>query len=210
MFMKLSQRSSAWWVCVVITCVFSASLLTVLIYPVYADDHLAVCSRDNCGAPRPCGPCNAAGDGLGADGWYAVEAEALDSTYWTEGGGDQIQCWGQANTYHRANVYNLSGSSRTIELTYQALFREPGGGVVGCTPGHEITGNNNPPPAIGIYTVDDKVHFTNTYTQAQTYILGKPQSGCTYEVQALSELYFRSTARTADAQDPGPSFEACP
>ena len=139
MFIKLSQHSTAWWVCVAITCVFSASLLTILIYPVYADELPPLCRRDICGGPNGCGPCNAGEDRLGDDGWYALASTAGAYTYWTEGSGDNPQCWGRANTYHRANVYNMSGEKRKVQLTYTALFREPGGGDEGCEPQHPIT-----------------------------------------------------------------------
>ena len=113
MFLKLSQHSTAWWVCVAITCVFSASLLTVLVYPVYAHHHETVCRRDLCAGG--CGPCDAGGDGLGANGWYEIESRVTGYSYWE----DDDQCWGRVSTYHHTDIENWSGDD--VDITWRYL-----------------------------------------------------------------------------------------
>lgn len=194
MFLKLSQRSTAWWVCVVLTCVFSASLLTVLIYPVYADD--AVCRRDLCAGG--CGPC-AGEDGLGADGWYEIKASVTEDSDWVNNG----QCWGRVSTYHHTDIKNHSGGSVTIDWWYRAFFRQPSGGRDACN-----TSPYQPPTSHDNFTVEDGQRRTNTYTQSQTYRLGLPEDECDYEAQALTEATFPGGV-SADTQGTGDQFTGC-
>ena len=197
MFMKLSQHSTAWWVCAAITCVFSASLLTILVYPVYADDRPALCRRDICGAPNGCGPCNGAQDGLGAAGWYEIEARVLGISHWEDDG----QCWAEARTYHRTDIKNRAGGMKTVSWRYKALFRQPKFRLIcGIDPGHYLV--------TGSFQVAHQQHRTNTLTQVRTFRLGTPEEQCKYEAQSVTEVIFPGP-NDGDVQEPSAQFIGC-
>ena len=196
MFIKLSQHSTAWWVCVAITCVFGASLLTVLVYPVYADNDDRVCRRDLCAGG--CGPC-AGEDGLGPNGWYEIESRVTGDSDWVSGG----QCWGRVSTYHRTDIKNDSGGDVFVSWNYLALFRQPNTSRDACIPSP-----SQPPLNEDNFTVADGQRRTNTYTQSQTYRLGLPEAECDYEAQAVTEVTFPS-GDPGDTQGTGDQFKGC-
>ena len=198
MFLKLSRYTTAWWVCIAATCVLGASLLTVLVYPVYAHHRTAICNRDRCGLHNGCGPCGA-DDGLGANGGYEIEATVNGHSHWE----DNNQCWGQARTYHRTEINNESGGRVRIDWRYKALFFQP-------HPHQELDCGTHPPhPPLnpGWFHVDHGETRTNTYTQAQNYRLGVPND-CSYATKALTEVIFATD--NTDAQAADPVFLACP
>ena len=201
MFVKLNQHPTSWWFCVTITSILSACILTVLLYPAYAALASAVCHRDVC--VGGCGPCNAAGDGLGEHGWYEFQADVTGYTHWVEGN----LCKGQVNTYHRSHAENKSDNSQRITWEYQALFLQPGHVDFNenCTPQGNIPRNE------GAFVVPVNDRRTNTFAQSQTYVLGALDVECEYQVKALTEFTFQ-TGRSGDIKSTAPNgeFEACP
>lgn len=212
MFMKLSQHSTAWWVCVAITCVFSASLLTVSIYPVYALFEVAVCHRNNCGkGGHQCGPCDG-DDGLGENGWYQFEAGVTGYQHWVDGN----VCRGRANTYHSVYIENFNGGGKEYDFRakYKALFIKNSASI-NCAIQGQV------PTVVVDFSVEDGDSYTNTYSQSRPYVLGALDVECWYQVQAVTEFSFLSIPDKAHGWDiqsidppikagtPG-GFEACP
>ena len=206
MFMKLSQHSTARWVCAAITCVFSASLLTVLIYPAYAET--AACHRNNCGAGgHQCGPCNG-DDGLGENGWYQFEAGVTGYQHWVDGN----VCRGRANTYHSVYIENFNGNGEKhrFKATYLALF-------IRRTQKDACNIQGAVPEVIYKFSVEDGDSHTSTRSLSQPYVLGALDVVCKYEVQAVTEFSFLSINGKQDGWDiqstdaPGEDeFVACP
>jgi hypothetical protein len=200
MFVKLNQHPTSWWFCVTITSILSACILTVLLYPAYAALASAVCHRNVC--VGGCGPCNADGDGLGADGWYEFQADVTGYSHWVEGN----LCKGRVNTYHRSQAENKAANSQRINWGYTALFLQPGGHFnQACTP------QGFPPISEGSFVVPVGQKRTNTFSQSQTYVLGPLDVECEYQVKALTEFTFQ-TGRSGDIKSTAPNgvFEACP
>ena len=204
MFMKLTQRSPGWWLCVTTVSVLSGCILTILIYPAYAALASGVCDRDSC--VRGCGPCrNANGtwaDGLGPEGAYAFQADVIGFAHWKDGN----KCEGRATTYHRSYVKNMQGGNKRFTWRYKALFFQIGGEIeANCVVQGIVPDNPNS------FTVPLHQSRTNTYTQSQIYTLGPPQGGCKYRVQAVTQFSFPdSHGWDIQSSAPNPSFVACP
>jgi len=202
MFTKLSQRSTSWWICVMVTSVLSACVLTVLVYPAYAALCSAECKRAQCGDPPiACGSCN---DDLGPENSnkdWRFTANVTAYNHWRSGN----KCLGQVNTYHTSWVYNDSASSKTITWKYRALFmQEPEDFDNRCTPQEAV--NENP----GSFVVPPHDSRTNTYAVSQTYTLGPFDVVCKYKALAVTEFTFQNGNGGDTPPCLGPKFTACP
>ena len=195
MFAKLGQRSTSWWICVTITGIFAASLLTVVAYPVYALC-AGVCTI--CGsAPNDCSDCNTGLNG----GEFRHEAALNTFAMWLDTGASN--CVARVNTYHSVQVTNESSAARTLTLRYKSLVKMPDNYDPGNCPPHapSISGGT----WSGSMTVPAGQNRIHTRKQSVTWQLADPSHLCEYRGQAVTQVNYGSGLGNADVQCVGPS-----
>ena len=199
MFTKLSQRSTSWWLCVMISSAFAACLLTVLIHPAYAALCVGVCAENNCGPFVPaihCGKCD-----LQFDDWE-FRAEVLNGDRWNVGN----TCFGRINSYHKARAHNGAGTEKWVEFFYSGFINRIVGAEDNCP---NIL---DPPPNLpveGRLNVPAGEWRTNTFTLSVTYALAAVGENCEYARQAVTEWTFES-GQGGDTQVECDAFDNCP
>lgn len=196
MFSKLGQRSISWWICVTITGVFAASLLTVVAYPAYAALCTATCTKDDCddnGPPLFCSDCNT---GLnGGDFTHLAQVNALIA--WASPNPNSRQCYGRVDTFHSTEGTNLSDQAQIFNATYRSLIIKKRG-VLKCNPGPGSLVNGESKYSFAIPAGQTRSH---SRSQSVTYTLGTQDVACTYEGQAVTQVNYDG-AGNADVQCP--------
>ena len=199
MFSKLGQRSTSWWICVMITGIFTASLITVAAYPAFA----ALCQSDSC-RKGYCGQgnfnCISCDTGLNG-GDFSFMAAANTLTIELNSANDN--CIGIANTYHYFQAQNRSNHATPIQLRYSSIITLPGT-IEGCM-------NENPDHGIRRYDLSIPSGETRTHSRNQsvTYKLGDEDNDCTYQLQAMTEVEW-ANGESGDMQcESSTIFEDC-
>ena len=194
MFVKLNQRSTSWWLCVMMTSVLSVCVLTVLVYPVYADLCGGSCNSDNCGPNPPAPDCGHCDDDF--DVWESY-AGVVNVSKWSSGG----TCYARLNTFHRTNAHNDSNNERSIDLSYN--------GIVRLTGGFGICNVSTFQPVEGTLVVPAGETRTNTLLLSRVFTLSAVGENCTYDAQAVSEYTFVQTGLGGDWHSTCAAFNNC-
>ena len=199
MFSKLGQRSTSWWICVMITGIFTASLITVTAYPAFAAlCQSASCTKEYCGQGNfKCISCDT---GLGG-GDFSFMAAA--NTLTIELNSANNNCIGIANTYHYFQAENLSNHPTPIDLRYSSIITLAEA-IEGCM-------NENPDHGTRHYDLVIPIGEVRTHSRKQsvTYQLGEEINDCTYQLQAMTEVEW-SNGESGDMQcESSTIFEDC-
>ena len=199
MFVKLSQRSTSWWICVAITGVFASILLTVVAYPTYAALCAGICTDDHTCGPLPfCSSCNTGLNG----GAFTHKAEVEAFRIWPSHNSND--CFGEVNTYHSVEATNLSAQERELTVKYKSLVIIKSGYAVDCEPTDPSLNLPGLPEGTwkGSFTIP--VGETRKHSRSQTVIwkLGAQGNECTYEAQTVTQVDYGDNAGSADVQCP--------
>ncbi len=198
MFAKLGQRSISWWICVTITGVFAASLLTVVAYPVYAIC-ASVCVNKDCGGKGPPNFCSTCNTGLNG-GEFRHEAALNTFAMWLDAG--TSSCFARLSTYHSVEVDNQSSNDRTLTIRHKSLMKLGDNFDPGNCPAHsENIPNGTWERDI---TVDAGDSLNHRRTQTVTYRLADPSWLCEYGGQAVTQVWYGGDAFNADVHCAGP------
>lgn len=197
MFAKLGQRSTSWWICVTITGIFAAILLTVVAYPAYAALCTATCTESSCGGNGPPLYCSTCNTGLN-EGYFTHKAQVNAFSIWASSNSND--CFGSVSTNHSVEATNFSNAQRQLKFTYRSLVQVKSGDVTRCTPtnpnlaGGEWGGN---------FTIPTGQTRSHSRSQTVRWTLGAQGVSCTYKGQAVTQVNYVNFGN-ADVQCPGP------
>ena len=197
MFAKLGQRSTSWWICVMITGVFAASLLTVVAYPAYAALCTATCTESSCGGNGPPHYCSTCNTGLN-EGYFTHKAQVNTFSIWASSNSND--CFGQVGTNHSVEATNFSNAQRQLRFTYKSLVLIHSGDVTRC----DATDASLPDGEWdGSLTIPAGQTRSHSRSQTVTWKLGAQGVACTYKGQAVTQVRYVNFGN-ADVQCPGP------
>ena len=209
MFAKLGQRSTSWWICVTITGVFAASLLTVVAYPTYAALCTGICTdEDECGPLPFCSSCNTGLNG----GAFTHKAQVNAFSIWPSSNSND--CFGRVDTFHSVEATNLSAQERELTVTYKSLVIIDRGAAVDCEPTDPSLDLPGLPGGTseGSFTIPEGETRSHSRSQSVTWKLGAKKVKCRYEAQAVTQVDYGDNAGNADVQCPEetePELENC-
>ena len=197
MFVKLSQRSTSWWICVTITGIFAASLLTVVAYPAYAALCTATCTKANCGGNGPPMYCSTCDTGLNG-GDFTHKAQVNAFSIWASSNSND--CFGRVRTHHSVEATNLSNAQQRLDLTYSSLVLIEGGAYAQCEPTNPSLTDGQWKGNLAIPAGQTRSH---SRSQTVTWTLGAQGVQCEYKGQAVTQVNYVNHGN-ADVQCPGP------
>ncbi len=166
MFTKLSQRSTSWWVCVMMTSALSACVLTVFVYTVHAVDNQAAVMS-------------------GTSDCFTWSASAKVDSFTQQSG-----CTYKATSSHSISVTSRRNANQGINWSYGLTVNKSNkpGNPIAC---QQPSGNPVLDPPDGTQysqQVGPFANYSHSNTLSGTWNLTPGVANCIYDVFAYTNL----------------------